>query len=101
MKNLCVFYHDGTLDESFWGHIYNIGGGESCRISTYEMFRVMFGLIGITDLDRIFSPKKIATRNFHGQYFLDSDRLEQMCIRDSRYTGRTLANIYSTWFQTL
>ena len=77
MKNLCAFYHDGALDESFWGHIYNIGGGESCRISTYEMFRVMFGLIGITDLDRIFSPKKIATRNFHGQYFLDSDRLEQ------------------------
>ena len=77
MKNLCAFYHDGTLDESFWGHIYNIGGGESCRISTYEMFRVMFGLIGITDLDRIFSPKKIATRNFHGQYYLDSDRLEQ------------------------
>ena len=27
MKNLCAFYHDGDLPEEFWGHIYNIGGG--------------------------------------------------------------------------
>ncbi|MBD9062212.1 MAG: hypothetical protein EGR45_09370, partial [Ruminococcaceae bacterium] len=26
MKNLCAFLHDGSLEESFWGHIYNIGG---------------------------------------------------------------------------
>ena len=31
MKNLCAFNRDGTLEEGFWGHIYNIGGGESCR----------------------------------------------------------------------
>ena len=53
MKNLCAFYHDGDLPEAFWGHIYNIGGGPSCRIDTYS-----------------------ATLNFHGHYYLDSDKLE-------------------------
>lgn len=76
MKNLCSFFHDGTLDESFWGHIYNIGGGAPCRISTYEMYRIMYGAIGITNLDYMLSPKKEATLNFHGQYYLDGDKLE-------------------------
>lgn len=76
MKNLCAFHHDGTLDESFWGHIYNIGGGESCRVSTYEMYKIMYGAIGLTKLDYMLSPKKEATRNFHGQYYLDGEKLE-------------------------
>lgn len=76
MKNLCAFFHDGTLDESFWGHIYNIGGGTPCRISTYEMYRIMYGAIGVTNLDYMLSPKKEAALNFHGQYYLDGDKLE-------------------------
>lgn len=76
MKNLCAFHYDGTLDESFWGHIYNIGGGESCRVSTYEMYKIMYGAIGLTNLDYMLSPKKEATRNFHGHYYLDGDKLE-------------------------
>ena len=63
MKNLCSFFHDGTLDESFWGHIYNIGGGESCRVDTYTMFKVLYGEIGLTRLDYILSPKKQAALN--------------------------------------
>ena len=76
MKNLCAFYHDGDLPEAFWGHIYNIGGGPSCRIDTYSMFKVLYGEIGLTKLDYILSPKKQATLNFHGHYYLDSDKLE-------------------------
>ena len=49
MKNLCAFFHDGTLEESFWGHIYSIGGVAPCRISTYEMYRIIYGAIGITN----------------------------------------------------
>ena len=41
MRNLCAFDAKGTLDGSFWGHIYNIGGGEPCRISTDELYRKM------------------------------------------------------------
>lgn len=76
MRNLCAFEAEGTLDESFWGHIYNIGGGESCRISTAELYEKMYGELGFKSLDPVIEPKYYATRNFHGQYYLDSDKLE-------------------------
>ncbi|MBR0063793.1 MAG: NAD(P)-dependent oxidoreductase [Oscillospiraceae bacterium] len=76
MRNLCAFDAEGTLDESFWGHIYNIGGGESCRVDTYTMYKKMYGELGFKSLDDIIDPKLYATRNFHGQYYLDSDKLE-------------------------
>ena len=76
MRNLCAFEAAGTLDGSFWGHIYNIGGGESCRVDTYTMYRIMYGEIGIKNIDYVIDPKVNATRNFHGQYYLDSDKLE-------------------------
>jgi nucleoside-diphosphate-sugar epimerase len=77
MRNLAAFDAEGTLDESFWGHIYNIGGGESCRVSTYEMYKDMYGVLGFKTLDPVIDPKMYATRNFHGQYYLDSDKLER------------------------
>ena len=77
MRNLAAFDADGTLDEGFWGHIYNIGGGESCRVSTGEMYEIMYGEMGFTSLDPVIEPKWNATRNFHGQYYLDSDTLER------------------------
>ena len=76
MRNLCAFDADGTLPEAFWGHIYNIGGGESCRTDTYNMYKTMYGEIGIRNIDYVIDPKVTATRNFHGHYYLDSDKLE-------------------------
>ena len=76
LKNLSRFDQNEQLDESFWGHIYNIGGGESCRIDTYSMFKIMYGAIGLTKLEHVIKPKWFATRNFHGHYYLDSDKLE-------------------------
>lgn len=76
MRNLCLYTADGTLPEEFWGHIYNIGGGESCRVSTYEMYQRLYGDIGFTNLDYVINPKWYATRNFHGHFYLDSDKLE-------------------------
>ena len=76
MRNLCAFEAEGTLDASFWGHVYNIGGGESCRVDTYNMYKIMYGEIGIRNIDYVIDPKVVATRNFHGQYYLDSDKLE-------------------------
>lgn len=76
MRNLAAFEADGTLDSSFWGHIYNIGGGASCRVDTLTMYKLMYGEIGIQNIDYVIDPKVNATRNFHGQYYLDSDKLE-------------------------
>ncbi|MNZ57633.1 hypothetical protein D3C78_756180 [compost metagenome] len=76
MANLCNYDFTGKLPEDFWCHIYNIGGGESCRVSTYEMYQVLYGAIGFKNLDHVINPKWYATRNFHGTYYLDSDKLE-------------------------
>lgn len=77
MKNLCLYTATEQLSEDFWGHIYNIGGGESCRISTYEMYEKLYGDIGFTNLDHVIDPKWYATKNFHGHFYEDSDKLEE------------------------
>lgn len=76
LEHLAEFECGGSLDPSFWGHIYNIGGGQACRVSTGEMYETLYGLLGIRNMDLILKPKMTATRNFHGQYYLDSDKLE-------------------------
>jgi hypothetical protein len=37
----------------------------------------LFGLVDVK-LEDIYQPKMFALKNFHGQYYLDSDRLEQL-----------------------
>ena len=76
LRNLSYQDATNTMDNAFWGHIYNIGGGEKCRVSTAEMFERLYGDIGIKDLSLILKPKMQATRNFHGHFYLDSDKLE-------------------------
>lgn len=77
VRNLCRLAADDALEESFWNHIYNIGGGKDCRISGYDLYRRAYEMLGIRNLDRVLDPKRAALRNFHGQYYLDSDKLER------------------------
>lgn len=76
LRNLSLLDATDRMEDGFWGHIYNIGGGEKCRVSTGEMFSRLYGDIGIKDLSNVLKPKMKATRNFHGHYYLDSDKLE-------------------------
>lgn len=69
-----LFHHE--LDDSFWNHIYNIGGGKECRISTYQLYVDRYAKFGLTHLEYVLDPSWIATRNFHGHYYLDSYKLE-------------------------
>jgi hypothetical protein len=46
LRNLALYDVTGKLPESFWGHIYNIVGGEGCRVDTYSMDRIMYGAMG-------------------------------------------------------
>ena len=59
MRNIAGFTEDGSLPETFWGHIYNIGGGEPCRVSTIDMYRVMYREMGFTSLDPVINPKYV------------------------------------------
>ena len=76
LGNLARLDASGELPQTFWGHIYNIGGGESCRVDAYTLFQTLYRVIGFRDLRHIIDPRWFATRNFHGQYYLDSDVLE-------------------------
>lgn len=55
--------------------VYNIGGGESCRINNYDFTSQMLEVLGIKDIKKVFDLNWYSTQNFHGQYYLDSDIL--------------------------
>jgi len=78
LRSLCKKEREGSLGSNFWGHIFNIGGGESCRISAYNLYKKLFGMIGIKNLSYVMESKWSALRNFHGQYYLDSDKLNNI-----------------------
>ena len=97
LSNLCLYHADGTLPQAFWGHVYNIGGGETCRTDTLALFQTLFGMLGFTDLNAVLNPRWFATRNFHGQYYLDSDRLENYL----HFRHDSMAYLYDEYLKTL
>jgi nucleoside-diphosphate-sugar epimerase len=67
---------DEVVDD-FWGQVYNIGGGESCRLTAYQFAQKIYGLMGV-DFRDLEDPNWYALRNFHGQWYLDSDKLHDL-----------------------
>lgn len=62
----------------FWRNFYNIGGGEAFRLTNYEFEKRLLKTIGTPRMVKIFDYNWFATGNFHGLWFKDSDRLEEM-----------------------
>ena len=65
---------NGELKD-FWNAIYNIGGGETCRVTGFNTFDRCFRLTG-KGAKKYFKPNWNIARNFHGVWFSDSDVLE-------------------------
>ena len=65
-----------TVPEDFWKQYYNIGSGEEYRISNYEFECLLLDAIGCPKPEKIFNAHWFTTRNFHGMWYLDSDKLE-------------------------
>lgn len=66
------------LPESFWRGFYNIGSGAPYRLTNYEFEKLILGAVGSPAPEKIFEPNWFATRNFHGCWYLDSDRLDEI-----------------------
>lgn len=66
------------VPEGFWNNYYNISSGPSFRLSNYDFDCLMMDAVGCPRPERIYRPKWFATRNFHGMWYTDSDRLEEM-----------------------
>lgn len=77
LLNFLKQYKNGTLPESFWKRVYNIGGGESTREYGYSTYDAGFKIIG-GNFQKFFKPWYNATRNFHGMWYYDSDELNNL-----------------------
>ena len=71
LANVC----EEDVPEEFWRRIYNIGGGEKYRTTNYEFMQKSFSALGM-DVKKVTDLNWFATRNFHGQWYEDSDILE-------------------------
>ncbi|GAB3298359.1 NAD-dependent epimerase/dehydratase family protein [Hymenobacter tenuis] len=71
LANAC----EETVPEEFWRRIYNIGGGEKYRTHNYDFLQRSGSAAGI-DVKQVFDLNWFATQNFHGQWYEDSDVLE-------------------------
>ena len=76
MCNLVLEDEKGTLDNGFWNHFFNIGSGEQYRISNYEFECLLLGTLGLAGPEKLFDPNWFITKNFHGQFYADGDKLE-------------------------
>jgi len=76
MNNICK----DDVPESFWGKFYNISSGASYRMTNYEFEDKLLYAIGMGHdaTKKLFGPNWFITRNFHGQWYLDADKLEDI-----------------------
>jgi nucleoside-diphosphate-sugar epimerase len=74
LANIC----EGEAPEDFWCRVYDIGGGESWRLTNWEFQTRLAGAMGVKDVRRWYARDWFATRNFHGQWYTDSDLLEEL-----------------------
>jgi hypothetical protein len=60
----------------FWNNYYNIGSGAEYRLSNYEFECLLLDCIGCPKPEKIFNANWFTTRNFHGMWYIDGDKLE-------------------------
>lgn len=72
LANVC----DPNVPEEFWRHVYNVGGGAEYRTANWQFMNMCFDALGMGRVEKLFEPHWFATRNFHGQWYSDSDKLE-------------------------
>ncbi|MGR0218686.1 NAD-dependent epimerase/dehydratase family protein [Agromyces sp. ZXT2-6] len=74
LANLC----ERDVPDELWGGIYDIGGGDGWRLTNWQLQTAIGGAMGVRDIRRWYDRNWFATRNFHGQWYADSDRLEEL-----------------------
>jgi nucleoside-diphosphate-sugar epimerase len=74
LANLC----EEWVPDELWNRFFNIGSGEAYRMTNYEFMRRLLETVHCPPPEKIFETKWFALRNFHGQWYLDSDELDCM-----------------------
>lgn len=65
------------LSKVFWRKCFNISGGERNCVTGYDTLNDGFAIIGGSVKD-FFKPNYNATRNFHGVWFYDGEKLNDL-----------------------
>lgn len=74
LANVC----EEWVPECFWQRFYNIGGGASYRLTNYEFESMLMKALRCPPPEKVFDVRWFATDNFHGMWYADSDRLEEL-----------------------
>lgn len=74
LANVC----EDWVPEDFWCNFYNVGGGSSYRLTNYEFEAMLMKALHCPPPEKVFDVRWFATRNFHGIWFEDSDRLDEI-----------------------
>lgn len=72
LANVC----DTDLPEDFWCKFYNIGSGAAYRLTNFEFEELLLGALGLPTTKKLFNANWFILRNFHGQWYTDSDKLD-------------------------
>lgn len=64
------------VPEEFWRNFYNIGSGKEYRLTNLEFEDLLLDTLGLGQTKKLFKANWFTLRNFHGQWYADSDRLE-------------------------
>lgn len=84
MVNIC----STEVPAEFWNDIHNIGGGEGWRLTNWELQTQMTKALGVKDVRRWYEREWFATKNFHGQWYTDSDQLQELIpFREDTFQG--------------
>jgi nucleoside-diphosphate-sugar epimerase len=67
---------DVPEDSDFWRRVYNMGGGPSTRIIFLDFMRIVYDMLGL-DYRKVCERRWFGLRNFHMQFYLDSDILNK------------------------
>ena len=78
LRQLVLLDIKRELGNKFWNHIFNISSGKDYRLSNYEFENYILKGNGLPEPSKIFEPNWFVTKNFHGQFYLDSDKLEEI-----------------------
>lgn len=73
LLNVC----DKSVPDEFWNRFYNISSGESYRLTNYEFECKLLKAVSCPPPEKIFDTRWFVLKNFHGQWYSDSDVLEE------------------------
>jgi nucleoside-diphosphate-sugar epimerase len=66
---------EDNVPEEFWGRVYNASGGPPARFYYEEYLRDVMKLVGLGDYRKIMERNWFCLKNFHCQYYEDSEVL--------------------------